>query len=84
MYITSRIFCQQWAYPNLCMQVNDTVGTLAQCRYWYQDAMVGVILGTGTNACYVERADAVPCWENPTNADVTVNNPLTHTEFNLV
>lgn len=37
------------------MQVNDTVGTLAGGRYWNEDVMVGMILGTGTNACYVER-----------------------------
>ncbi|KAG0555139.1 hypothetical protein M758_12G149700 [Ceratodon purpureus] len=35
--------------------VNDTVGTLAGGRYWNDDVMVGMILGTGTNACYVER-----------------------------
>jgi len=36
------------------------VGTLAGARYWDDDAMVAVILGTGTNACYVERVDAIP------------------------
>ncbi|KAF3779677.1 Hexokinase-2 [Nymphaea thermarum] len=40
--------------------VNDTVGTLAGARYWDKDAMVAVILGTGTNACYVESVDAIP------------------------
>ncbi|XVE94571.1 hypothetical protein REPUB_Repub02eG0020200 [Reevesia pubescens] len=40
--------------------VNDTVGTLAGARYWDDDVMVAVILGTGTNACYVERMDAIP------------------------
>ncbi|KAM5565111.1 hexokinase-2, chloroplastic [Rosa sericea] len=40
--------------------VNDTVGTLAGARYWDDDVMVAVILGTGTNACYVERVDAIP------------------------
>ncbi|KAH7849501.1 hypothetical protein Vadar_018776 [Vaccinium darrowii] len=40
--------------------VNDTVGTLAGARYWDDDVMVAVILGTGTNACYVECADAIP------------------------
>uniref|UniRef100_A0A2C9TZQ4 Phosphotransferase n=1 Tax=Manihot esculenta TaxID=3983 RepID=A0A2C9TZQ4_MANES len=40
--------------------VNDTVGTLAGARYWDDDVMVAVILGTGTNACYVERIDAIP------------------------
>lgn len=43
-------------------QVNDTVGTLAGGRYWNPDVMIAVILGTGTNACYVERADAVSKW----------------------
>ncbi|XP_044512229.1 hexokinase-2, chloroplastic-like [Mangifera indica] len=40
--------------------VNDTVGTLAGARYWDDDVMVAVILGTGTNACYVEQIDAIP------------------------
>ncbi|XP_068645479.1 hexokinase-2, chloroplastic [Aristolochia californica] len=40
--------------------VNDTVGTLAGARYWDEDVMVAVILGTGTNACYLERMDAIP------------------------
>lgn len=40
--------------------VNDTVGTLAGARYWDDDVMVAVILGTGTNACYVERVDSIP------------------------
>lgn len=35
--------------------VNNTVGTLATGCYWNKDVMVAVILGTGTNACYVER-----------------------------
>lgn len=46
----------------VAMQVNDTVGTLAGGRYWNEDVMVAVILGTGTNACYVERADAISKW----------------------
>ncbi|CAK9871045.1 unnamed protein product [Sphagnum jensenii] len=45
--------------------VNDTVGTLAQGRYFNTNTMIGVILGTGTNACYVEQADAVPKWKGP-------------------
>ncbi|KAL8514691.1 hypothetical protein ACS0TY_013689 [Phlomoides rotata] len=40
--------------------VNDTVATLTGARYWDEDVMVAVILGTGTNACYVERVDAIP------------------------
>lgn len=41
------------------VQVNDAVGTLAGGRYWNNDVMIAVILGTGTNACYVERAENV-------------------------
>lgn len=49
----------------LCMQarvmslVNDTVATLAACRYQDQDTMLGIILGTGSNGAYVERSDRV-------------------------
>lgn len=45
---------------NDALQVNDTVGTLAGARYWDDDVRVAVILGTGTNACYVERLDFIP------------------------
>ncbi|KAH9623810.1 hypothetical protein KSS87_007047, partial [Heliosperma pusillum] len=39
--------------------VNDTVGTLALGHYNDEDTVAAVIFGTGTNACYYERADAI-------------------------
>ncbi|XP_057790277.1 hexokinase-3-like [Salvia miltiorrhiza] len=39
--------------------INDTVGTLALSHYHDQDTVAAVIFGTGTNACYLERADAI-------------------------
>ena len=42
--------------------MNDTIGTLAGGRYHNQDFTAAVILGTGTNAAYVERAHAIPKW----------------------
>nr|GME00135.1 hexokinase-2, chloroplastic [Ipomoea batatas] len=33
---------------------------MAAARYWDEDVVVAVILGTGTNACYVEHMDAIP------------------------
>ncbi|CAN1180235.1 HXK1 [Linum perenne] len=45
--------------------INDTIGTLAGGRYNNRDVIAAVILGTGTNAAYVERADAIPKWEGP-------------------
>ena len=38
--------------------VNDTVGTLLAASYDYQNVLVGVILGTGSNACYIEPKDS--------------------------
>ncbi|CAH9063560.1 unnamed protein product [Cuscuta epithymum] len=45
--------------------VNDTIGTLAGGRYTNKDVAIAVILGTGTNAAYVERAHAIPKWQGP-------------------
>lgn len=42
--------------------MNDTVGTLAGGRYNNNDVMVGLILGTGSNACYVEDIHDIPKW----------------------
>lgn len=55
--------------------VNDTVGTLAGGRYSDQDVMAAVILGTGSNACYVERADAIPKWQGdlPKSGNMIIN-----------
>lgn len=47
------------------MQVNDTVGTLARGKYNNNDVIAALILGTGTNAAYVERANAIPKWHGP-------------------
>ncbi|KAF9603304.1 hypothetical protein IFM89_034653 [Coptis chinensis] len=51
---------RQGLHMRVSALVNDTVATLAGARYWDEDVMVAVILGTGTNACYVERMDAIP------------------------
>lgn len=50
-------------FLGLPVQVNDTVGTLAGGRYSSADVIAAVILGTGTNAAYVERAHAIPKWQ---------------------
>ncbi|KAI3933997.1 hypothetical protein MKW92_036025, partial [Papaver armeniacum] len=39
--------------------VNDTVGTLSLGHFYDEDTIVAVIIGTGTNAWYVERTDAI-------------------------
>lgn len=34
--------------------LNDTVGTLMACAYQENSCQIGIIVGTGTNACYME------------------------------
>ncbi|XP_054782221.1 hexokinase-2-like isoform X2 [Prosopis cineraria] len=55
--------------------VNDTVGTLAGGRYTNKDVIAAVILGTGTNAAYVERAQAIPKWHGllPNSGEMVIN-----------
>lgn len=43
--------------------VNDTVGTLAAGSYGDRDCDIGIIVGTGTNACYVEELSNIPKWQ---------------------
>ncbi|XP_068641320.1 hexokinase-1-like isoform X2 [Aristolochia californica] len=55
--------------------VNDTIGTLAGGRYHDNDVLIAVILGTGTNAAYVERAHAIPKWHGllPKSGEMVIN-----------
>ncbi|XP_014663382.1 PREDICTED: hexokinase-1-like [Priapulus caudatus] len=43
--------------------VNDTTGTLMAGAYLDEKCRVGVILGTGFNACYVEKLENVEKWD---------------------
>ena len=49
--------------------VNDTVGTLVARSYEDSSCDVGVILGTGTNACYREELSKIPKWKGPAAPD---------------
>ncbi|KAH8278790.1 hypothetical protein KR018_009479 [Drosophila ironensis] len=40
---------------NIVAIINDTVGTLMSCAYHNRNCRIGLIVGTGTNACYVEK-----------------------------
>ncbi|XP_066278012.1 hexokinase-4-like isoform X1 [Branchiostoma lanceolatum] len=43
--------------------VNDTVGTMMACGLADHDCLIGLIVGTGSNACYMEKLDNVEIWE---------------------
>ncbi|RZC87098.1 hypothetical protein C5167_042028 [Papaver somniferum] len=61
--------------------VNDTVGTLAGARYKDSDVKVAVILGTGTNACYIERTDVIPKLNRQGNQGHVTGNTIINTEW---
>jgi len=43
--------------------LNDTTGTLVQGAFMDHKCGIGLILGTGSNACYIEKADRIEKWE---------------------
>lgn len=43
--------------------VNDTTGTMMSCAFENSLVSAGLILGTGTNACYMESLDNIPKWD---------------------
>ncbi|WKX89311.1 hypothetical protein Q1695_008731 [Nippostrongylus brasiliensis] len=45
---------------DLVALLNDTVGTLMACAFRENTCLIGVIIGTGTNACYMESLDKIP------------------------
>ncbi|XP_049813824.1 hexokinase type 2-like [Schistocerca nitens] len=42
---------------NIAAVLNDTTGTLMSCAWKDHNTKVGLIIGTGTNSCYVEKTE---------------------------
>ncbi|KAG5451141.1 Hexokinase [Clonorchis sinensis] len=53
--------------------VNDTVGTLASCALEDPKCAVGLIVGTGTNAAYIEKRERVELMEEEGAPYVVIN-----------
>lgn len=45
--------------------LNDTTETLMSCAYKNPDCRIGLIVGTGLNACYMEKLSSVETFEEP-------------------
>uniref|UniRef100_A0A6G1SKM7 Phosphotransferase n=1 Tax=Aceria tosichella TaxID=561515 RepID=A0A6G1SKM7_9ACAR len=60
--------------------VNDTTGTLISCAFKNRECRIGLIVGTGTNACYMEDVDNVHCMRPPDMVDDSSNKQATTTE----
>lgn len=50
------------AYIDVVAVINDTTGTLVACANKHRDCRIGLIVGTGFNACYMERLDRCEKW----------------------
>ncbi|CAK5089001.1 unnamed protein product [Meloidogyne enterolobii] len=57
---------------NVVALVNDTVGTMLACSFFDPDCSIGLIVGTGSNACYMERLENI----SKLNGLVSVNDGL--------
>ncbi|XP_049786128.1 hexokinase type 2-like [Schistocerca cancellata] len=42
---------------NIAAVLNDTTGTLMSCAWKDHNTKIGLIIGTGTNSCYVEKTE---------------------------
>lgn len=57
------LFARQDIDIDVMAVVNDTTGTLMSCAHKNRECRVGVIVGTGTNACYMEEMNNVPLFD---------------------
>ncbi|XP_039118973.1 hexokinase-1-like [Dioscorea cayenensis subsp. rotundata] len=71
----SRAMAKRDVNMRVAALVNDTIGTVAGARYHDKDVVAGVILGTGTNAAYIERIQAIPKWRGtpPKSGETVIN-----------
>ena len=56
------IFLQDLTVGQIAL-LNDTTGTMVSCAFDDPEVTIGLILGTGVNACYMERLEDVRKWD---------------------
>lgn len=59
-------------HVNVVAILNDTTGTLVQGAYLNPKCGIGLILGTGSNACYMEKAVNVEKWSDNKNVSQVI------------
>lgn len=62
----------------VCAILNDTTGTLMSCAWKNHNCKIGLIVGTGSNACYVEKQSNVELFDAEDNGSGRV---LVNTEW---
>lgn len=58
----------------VCAILNDTTATLMSCAWKHSNCKMGVILGTGTNACYIEKARNAELFDKPDDENIIINS----------
>jgi len=53
--------------------VNDTVGTLMSCAFTDHSCQIGLIAGTGSNACYMEKQSNITKLEDTADGKMIIN-----------
>lgn len=59
---------------DVCAILNDTTGTLMSCAWKNHNCRIGLIVGTGSNACYVEKVENCEMYEGTTNKSHVIIN----------
>lgn len=63
----------------ICAILNDTTGTLMSCAWKNHNCRIGLIVGTGSNACYVETVENCEMFDGPN--DPKKKHVLINTEW---
>lgn len=63
----------------ICAILNDTTGTLMSCAWKNHNCRIGLIVGTGSNACYVETVENCDLFDGP--KDSKKKHVLINTEW---
>lgn len=63
---------------DVCAILNDTTGTLMSCAWRNHGTAIGLIIGTGSNACYIEKQSNVELFDEP---DMGSGEVLINTEW---
>ncbi|XP_037916312.1 hexokinase type 2 isoform X1 [Hermetia illucens] len=59
---------------DVCAILNDTTGTLMSCAWKNHNCKIGLIVGTGSNACYVERVENAELFDGDTSKPYVLIN----------
>ncbi|PVV02388.1 hypothetical protein BB560_003160 [Smittium megazygosporum] len=60
--LTQSAFSRRFLNVKIVAIINDTIGSLMASAYSHSNSQMGIIFGTGTNACYWEKTKNITKW----------------------